>query len=295
MKARFAEIAFLTKVDKANLNAAGTEGNLTILKKTREIDGTERVYISGASVKYAVKEYLQELGWKLSQVKVKTKKAQITTACQPEKYIDDDLFGYMDTERDLKRAAPVKTNGMISLFEYLGDLNRGVRFDPTKTAQHSLYDIEIATTVFRSNWAVELDRIGLLDDGKTIPDDERERRVKALLESLFNMWSRVKQSNFLCKLGPETLVLVLRNDKTLTIADKLKIDKEFNLDLKALKEAIRYGEDKIIKVYLGYFESFLKNHDELKSLRSEYPKILEVMPLADLKKKVLSDDFTLYS
>jgi CRISPR-associated protein Cst2 len=300
MMARFAEVAFLTKVDKTNLNASGTEGNVTTLKKTHEIDGTERIYISGVSAKYAVKQYLGELGWKLSPVRVKTKRAQITTECDPEEYIDDDLFGYMDTDRDLKRAAPVKTSGMVSLFEYLGDLNRGVRFDPTETASHSLYDIEIVTTVFRSNWAVELDRVGVTDEkgqkkSKAVPDEEREKRVKALLESLFNMWSRVKQSNFLSKLGPEVLVLVFRNDKTLTIADKLKIDKEFNLDVKSLSEAIQYHQDKIVKVYVGYFASFLKNCEELKRLQTEYPEKLEVMSLADLKSKVLSDDFKLYS
>ena len=178
MKANFMEIAFLSKLEKTNINASGTEGNVTILKKTEEIDGTQRIYISGASLKYAIKTYLEENGWKLSEVKSKTKTAQITTECNPKERIDDDLFGYLDTETDKKRVAPVKTNGMISLFPYRGDLNRGVRFDP-KGKEHSLYDIEIATNVFRGNWAVELDRIGKGKDWE-IPPNEKERRVISL-------------------------------------------------------------------------------------------------------------------
>lgn len=51
-KFSFVEITFLTKVEKSILNAAGTSGgNLTELKKTTEIDGTQRVFVSGSSVK----------------------------------------------------------------------------------------------------------------------------------------------------------------------------------------------------------------------------------------------------
>ena len=32
-KIKFLEIAYLTKIEKANPNASGTEGNITILKK----------------------------------------------------------------------------------------------------------------------------------------------------------------------------------------------------------------------------------------------------------------------
>lgn len=38
--------------------------------------------------------------------------AQISSACDPAKYIDDDLFGYMNTAKNLARYAPVKTSGV---------------------------------------------------------------------------------------------------------------------------------------------------------------------------------------
>lgn len=317
MRARFMEVAFLTKIEKTNINASGTEGNVSSLKKTEEIDGTQRIFISGASIKYNVKEYLKEMDWELSKIEPKIQRRgrgateeveeagrQVTTACQPDKYIDDDLFGYMDTSvrPPKKRVAPIKTNGLISLFPYRGDINRGVRFDPTGAEQHSLYDIEITTNVFRSNWAIELDRIGEFGDRleagkrgiKSIKADEKDKRVKALLESLFNLWSRVKQSNFLSKLTPEIMVIVLRDDKTLTIADKLSIDEAKRLKTNELREALKYHAKRIKEAYLGYFPSFVSNQAEIDSLQGLEGK-LKVSALSELKDMILGDDFKLYT
>lgn len=311
MRARFMEIVFLTKVEKSNINAAGIEGDITLLKKTEGFDGKQYPFVSGQSVKFAVKQYLREIGWELSPIKPKKigrgaeAGAQITTECNPKKYIDDDLFGYMDTAKDVKRTAPVKTNGMISLFEWKGDLDRGVRYAP-EGKEHSLFDIEIATTIYRSNWAVELDLVGcsikkdeikgvkgLKDEfiGDFIDNKEREKRVKALLDALFNLWPRVKQTNLFTKASPEVMVVVLRNDKSATIGDKLRVDKNMKLDIEALKEALTYAEDKIKEAYLGYNKSFLTNSEEdFKQLES----LIKVMPLTDLKKLILSGDFKIY-
>jgi CRISPR-associated protein Cst2 len=293
MRAKFLELAFLSKLEKTNVNASGVEGNITVLKKTEDIDGTQRVYISGASIKYAIKTYLEENGWTLSQPKAKTKTAQITTQCDPKKYIDDDLFGYLDTDTDKKRVAPVKTNGMISLFPYKGDLNRGVRFDP-EGKQHSMYDIEILTNVFRSNWAIELDRIGYLeDDGKILPANERDNRVKALMRSILNLWSRVKKTNFLTKMNPEVLVMLLKDDKSISIGDKLKIDQKYNLDITALEEALVFSEDSIKEAYIAGMKSFINNWKDVKE-RLGSMKNVQVMDMTSFKKMILGGNFNFY-
>jgi CRISPR-associated protein Cst2 len=296
MRAKFMEVVFLTKSEKSNVNASGTEGNITSLKKTTEIDDTQRIFISGASVKYSLKQYLADIGWELSPLKSKTQAAQVTTECKPDKYIDDDLFGYMDTEKNVKRVAPVKTSGMISLFPYASDLNRGVRFDP-ETQKHSLYDIEISTSVFRSNWAIELDRVGVTtqkSEGKvfSLPKEEREKRVKAILEGIFHFWSRVKQSTYLTNLSPEVIALVLRDDKAITIGDKLRIDTDYNLDISTLKEALEYHSERINEVYIGYFGSFLKNATRVQELKNEKVRVL---PMAELKKMMLNNEYRIFA
>ena len=238
---------------------------------------------------------MSELGWKLSPIKRKTKTAQITTQCDEEKYIDDDLFGYMDTETDKKRIAPVKTNGMISIFPYKGDIDRGVRFDP-EGKEHSMFDLEITTNVFRSNWAIELDRVGVIEsENKELPADEKNKRVKALLTAILNLWSRVKQTNYLTKMSPDILVLVFRDDKTLTVGDKLRIDESYNLDIDALKEVLDYHKDGIKEVYIAGFGSFLNNWDELvKELNGYLDGKVKVMKLTEFKNLVLSEDFKFF-
>lgn len=309
MNPKFMEIAFLTKVEKTNINAAGVEGDITLLKKTEGLDGKQYPYVSGQSIKFAIKQYLSETGWSLSPVKPKEKEAQITTECNPAKYIDDDLFGYMDTAKDVRRTAPVKTNGMISVFEWKGDLDRGVRYDPFGK-EHSLFDIEITTTIFRSNWAIELDLVGRsikmdeikevegLEDkyiGDFIDNKEKERRVKALLNALFNFWTRVKQTNLFTKTSPEVIVIILRSDKSATIGDKLKVDHNLRLDIDSLREAILFAREKIIGAYLGYNRSFLTNTpDELKQLELEMDGKIKVMLLHELKNLLLYGDFRLY-
>src|SRR5690554_20961 len=56
-------------------------------------------YISGQSIKAKIKDCLEEQGVELSVpkiVKEKGKKNTPTTSCNPFKYLDDDLFGYMN-------------------------------------------------------------------------------------------------------------------------------------------------------------------------------------------------------
>ena len=160
-KFNFIEITTLTKVEKSILNAAGSGGgNVTELKKTTEIDNTERVFVSGTSVKWSIKKFWEEDKKKsTSPISEKAAGKQISSKCEPDKYIDDDLFGYFDTGKNLGRTAPVKTNGMISIFDISPDIDNRVRFSK-KGTDHSMFEQEISTNVFRSSWAIEVDRIG---------------------------------------------------------------------------------------------------------------------------------------
>jgi CRISPR-associated protein Cst2 len=185
------EITFLTKVEKSILNASGTSGgNLTELKKTTEIDGAQRVFVSGSSVKWSIKKYFEEnenrTGEKRSPITEKEQGAQISSACDPEKYIDDDLFGYFNTAK-VARYAPVKTSGMISVFDVGPDTDNLVRYSQI-SENHSLFDKEVSTNIFRSSWAIELDRIGKTEGKANLKPDKKEKRVKLFLEALFNFF-----------------------------------------------------------------------------------------------------------
>jgi CRISPR-associated protein Cst2 len=302
-KFSFVEISFLTKVEKAILNAAGTGGgNLTELKKTTEIDDTQRVFVSGSSMKWSIKKYWEENEKRTeeltSPILEKEQGAQISSSCDPSKYIDDDLFGYFNTAKNQARYAPVKTSGMISIFDIGPDIDNLVRY--SKTSQnHSLFDKEISTNVFRSTWAIELDRIGKTEKGVDakdsidLPTKIKERRVKLFLESLFNLWLRTQQTNYLTNTQPDLVAIVFREDKSLVLGNKLSIDKQYNVDIEELKEALEYHHDRISLAYLASHKSFIKNFEELMSLNGELGGKLVVSDLITLKDKLLSPEFKL--
>jgi CRISPR-associated protein Cst2 len=300
-KFSFVEITFLTKVEKSILNAAGTSGgNLTELKKTTEINGTQRVFVSGSSVKWSIKKYFKEneerTGEKISPISEKEQGAQISSACNPEKHIDDDLFGYFNTARKLARYAPVKTSGMISVFDIGPDTDNLVRYSQT-SENHSLFDKEVSTNVFRSSWAIELDRIGKTDlpsESKTKVDiklDKKERRVKLFLEALFNLWQRTQQTNYLTNTQPDLMTVVFRDDKALVVGDKLSIDNERNVKIDALEEILQYHEQKISLAYVASHKSFVRNYDELIKLNGKLDGKLFASDLITLKQKLLSNEF----
>jgi CRISPR-associated protein Cst2 len=305
-KFSFLEITFLTKVEKAILNAAGSGGgNLTELKKTTEINDTQRVFVSGSSMKWSIKKYWKEnekrTQERVSPIIEKEQGAQISSSCDPAKYIDDDLFGYFNTAKNQARYAPVKTSGMISLFDVGPGIDNLVRYSQ-KTQNHSLFDKEISTNVFRSTWAIELDRIGRTEKGVESKDEKnvidlptkvKERRVKLLLESLFNLWLRTQQANYLTNTQPDLVAIVFREDKSLVVGNKLSIDREYNIDLEALKEALEYNRDKISLAYVASHKSFVKNFEELISLNGHLDNRIFVSDLITLKEKLLSDEFNL--
>ena len=159
------EMVYLTHIEGANLNAAGTEGVISVLKKVKDIDGQEYIRISGQSIKYHIRQIWREKGLSVSEIRARGEGKEekvIVSAGDPITYIDDDLFGYMlagvKGEKDRKRTAIVRTNGMISLFPYGGDRDFGVRYDPSDPmGKHNLYEVEIASNIMRGNLFVELD------------------------------------------------------------------------------------------------------------------------------------------
>ena len=307
-KFKFVEITFLTKVEKSILNTAGNfGGNLTELKKTTEIDDTKRVFVSGQSLKWSIKKYwVDTFGSKyVSPIVEKTTGAQISSKCQPDKYWDDDLFGYFNTGTNLARFAPVKTSGMISVFDKQ-DVHIHARYSKN-TQNHSLFEKETSTNVFRSSWAIELDRIGIATKKPTagtgevnrsvnLSKPEKEKRVKALFLSLFNLWQRVQQSNNLTNTQPDLMTIIFRNDKSLAIGDKLRIDTQYNLNIDALVEALQYHKREISLAYVAANDTFLSNFDEMIALNAQANVCnnLHASHLVELKRKILDNSFKFF-
>lgn len=248
---RTLQIDILVRVEKSNLNSQMTEGNINILKKFRDIDGKEYVYVSATSVKYWLKERMKELIldiWKDIEEKPKIsepEKAEVLyTPAAPITYIDADLFGYLDAQNNKKRYAPIKFSGLISLYPYQGDIDFGVRYDP-KGTEHTLHHTEITSNLFRGTWMILLEWIGRfvpnevgeskleklsdfklkigLDEifVKELPIEERRKRLKLFLKALFTMQHFTKQTDLLTDTQPRFAIITLTRVPKLVIFDRL--------------------------------------------------------------------------
>jgi len=302
--AKALEIVYLTRVEGANLNAAGTEGVISVLKKTVDIDGREYLRISGQSVKYQIRQIWREKNLSVSEIRARQEAAEkvIVSAGNPIKYIDDDLFGYMlagvPREKDRKRTAVVRTNGMISLFPYRGDRDFGVRYDPKDPmGKHNIYEVEVTTNVMRGNMFVELDRLGKFDryelgtdNGHEIPPNEKEQRLQALFDALFHFWGGAHLSNYFTKTYPEVMLIAFLNRKFPVIGDKFTVEntrkeRKYTLRVDDLKEALSTFDSCIDEIMIGGFETILANWEDVKKLANKKIKVLSLKKLIEEMSK----------
>lgn len=115
-----------TSIIKVNGNVNGSWGEdiISTIKKIRMPDSTMRTYISGQALRRMSRGQFNSLGYTTSakDPNVKNDKQPLSTQCDPEKYIDDDLYGYMKTsgksEKVFTRISPVRVSPAMSLFPY---------------------------------------------------------------------------------------------------------------------------------------------------------------------------------
>lgn len=301
------EIVTLTKVEGANLNSNGTEGVISVLKKVRDpVDMEEYVRVSGQSVKYQLRRILEEMGEPVSQIISKKESGEkvIVSAAKPEEYVDDDLFGYMVAKKENNknvtklRTAPVRTNGLISLFPYQEDRDFGVRYDPDGD-QHNIHETEIATNIMRGNFFIEVDRVGNFTEREVVMEnvvimkgEERERRIKSFIEALMMYYGGAHLSRFFTKTYPEAIIVTFLNRKIPIVGDNFRIkqkydDGKYRMDCSLVEEVLETFDEYLNKAYIGILESKFANLEEIKGLSNDK---IQILPLKELKEKIKEEN-----
>ncbi|WXG44482.1 MAG: type I-B CRISPR-associated protein Cas7/Cst2/DevR [Promethearchaeati archaeon SRVP18_Atabeyarchaeia-1] len=301
------EIVTLTRVEGANLNSNGTEGVISVLKKVRDpVDMKEYVRVSGQSLKFQLKQMVREIlgDESISPItKLKGERGEgqvLVSAGDPVKYVDDDLFGYMLAGKvTWKRTAPVRTNGMISIFPYQEDRDFGVRYDPSGEEQHNIHETEIATNIMRGNFFIEVDRVGNFIKGEvekpaSIENDHRESRIKALFTAILTYYGGGHLSRFFTKAYPEAVVVVLLNRKIPVVGDNFRIKQEYKdekyvMNTALLKEVLSTFDEYINKAYIGVLKEKFENLKEIEALGSKKITVVSLKELKDnlMREKVL--------
>ncbi len=264
-------ITFLAEVNLASLNGSDKEAdNILSIKKVSK--GTELYpYLSSQAVRRALRDQIKQSGWELSEgIKGEGKKPS-STQCKPDKYIDDDLFGYMDAKSGSgqtanKRTSPVRVTPMIALTPYQGDLDFGTNFTGVEAGGNpNIFETEIHSGLYRTTILVELDRIGSGEGFKEdISADEKKKRLSALLSATKNLWSSGRQSRYLADISPKFMIATLSSVKNPFFLEALKVNND-KIDFQIVKDTLNDYQNEISEYTIGCRKDFAEDNNGIKT------------------------------
>jgi len=285
-------ITYLSKVSFASLNGSDKEvDNINPIKKITMENGEELPYVSSQAIRRAIRDKLKENGEKLSNItEASANKGAPKTECNPEDYIDDDLFGYMDAEKgedgakgkSTTRTSPIRVEALVGLSKYQGDLDFGTNFmgkgkkdKSGKDIQPNIFETEIHSGIYRGTILIELDRIGS-GDGFQAPlaNNEKERRVLAFIDAFRNLWSSGRQTRFLADISPKFIAAAYMKTKNPIFLESVKINDGI-VDIEKIKSVINDYEKYIDKHIFAVQEAAIDNPDmkNVKNLKDGFEEI----------------------
>lgn len=295
MKVNSITITYLSKVSFASLNGGDKEvDNINPIKKVTLQNGEELPYVSSQAIRRALRDKLEELGSDISPVGTpSTDKGAPKTEMNPIKYIDDDLFGYMDASKgkgeavgtSTVRTSPIRVESLLALATYKGDLDYATNFMGKKIELNAnIFETEIHSGVYRGTILIELDRIGKetkLKDEKTreletvdlVDNKEKASRVNNFLNALQMLWSQGRQTRFLADISPKFVAAGLMKSKNPIFLEAVELTEEGAINISKLNTVVS-DYDKFIEDYVfAVQEAVFKKEDGMTSLKEGFEKL----------------------
>ena len=287
MKTNSLTITYLSKVSFASLNGGDKEvDNIVTIKKVTLDNGDQLPYLSSQAVRRALRDKLEELGETISPVATASEdKGAAKTQLDPVKYIDDDLFGFMDAAKGKDaekgkatvRTSPVRVESLLALTKFHEDLDFGTNYMAKKIGgQPNIFETEIHSGVYRGTILIELDRVGAgegFEKAGTLSATERARRVIALLDAFQTMWSSGRQSRFLADISPKFRAAACMRSKNPIFLEAVKTDRTGQVDVEALQTVLADYEPFIQASVLATQESVFGKAEGVVSLKEGFAAI----------------------
>jgi len=278
-KGKAITITYLTKATYASLNGSDKEvDNISSIKKIRKNDGKDYPYCSSQAVRRALREQLGVLGFELSEGMVGEKeKGAATTKCQPQQYIDDDLFGFMNASKEtVKRTSPVRVSSLVATTPYLGELDFGTNYMSLSSGGNpNIFETEIHSGYYIGTILIELDRIGEKSAGDNyelkLSYQEKAKRVIALIDAIQNLWTVGRQSRFLTDISPKFVAASLMKVKNPIFMETVRIDENNQIDKELVLNTVQDFNNQIIDYVIGERKGFFgSDTDEFKPLGESF-------------------------
>lgn len=283
MKSNSITITYLSKVSFASLNGADKDvDNINPIKKVTLDDGTQLPYVSSQALRRALRDRLGEMGKAISQVTPGEGKNPPSTEGDPSKYIDDDLFGYMNANARSQRTSPVRVESLLALDTYKGDLDYGTNFmGSDKGGEPNIFETEIHSGLYRGTILIELDRIGKgqtiknkFDDSDFVEGNEvKQQRVLDFIDAFRTLWSAGRQTRFLADISPKFIAAACMSVKNPIFLESVNVDKEGKVIIEGLEGVVRDYDKFIVDHVFAGQEGTLKTSTKVDNLKEGFEKI----------------------
>jgi CRISPR-associated protein Cst2 len=268
MKVKCITFSTIIKIDIGNPNSGYNEDIISTIKKIQLPNGDSYPYISGQSIRRMVRERMKDLGFQSSPKSMDSgkNKSPFTTACDPIKFADDDLFGYMDAKNGVSRTSPIRVSPAIALFPYNYDRDLGIQNNSDIHQNHRMYETEVSSNWLSYTVLIEVDRIGRgeleVKNGNDfgnweISTEDRINRLKGVLQSFLYMWGGGKQSRLLTNESPIALAISMQSVKNPIWLGRFKIDANGNLDSDSLERVIKENSEILYYSGVGIEQSII--------------------------------------
>jgi CRISPR-associated protein Cst2 len=273
-QAKCLTITYITKGSYLSLNGSDKEAdNISSIKKIQMNDGKEYPYCSSQAVRRALREQLSTLGCELSEgVAAQQQKGAATTQCDPQQYIDDDLFGFMRADKEtVKRTSPVRVSPLIALEPYRGELDFATNYMSTQAGGNpNIFETEIHSGFYRGTILIELDRVGEASPGDRyelkLSGTEKMERVSLLLDAIQNLWTIGRQSRFLSDMSPKFVSAALLKAKNPIFLESVLV-RDNDIYMPILKQTVSDFESVILSYAFGERKGFFaQDHDDVMPL-----------------------------
>ncbi len=304
MKTSGVTITWLSKVDLSNINSGeGGGGNVVELKTYRS---GKRPYASGQSVRHALREALERgnPGCIKSTPEAPSGDIKEDWLC--------DLFGYLNPrkgEGSDRRWSPIKCTPALGqvdseivtdLLLRMSDLEKD---EKKATKDQRLAYVQLTENIFRTGMSIDVFSVGrrlIVEGDKSskkitkrdfldeIGDEERKKRVQAVIKALAQMGDFAKQARNAVSFAPDLFFAAVSPVYTQRGLRTLEIDPEGNLDLPVLETVAKDLKELGATLFMGHTPGVIRNDAELLELcRSlEIPVKSPVQTLNAVAEKV---------
>ena len=158
-------------------------------------------------------------------------------------------------------------------YKFQEDLDFGTNYMAKDSGGNpNIFETEIHSGIYRGTILIELDRVGeeLKGAGKkefSITNEDKAKRVNALIDAFQMLWSSGRQSRFLADISPKFIASALMKSKNPIFLEALKVKRDGQVDVEALKSVTNdYSPFIDQSVFATQEGVFTKNDDTVVSL-----------------------------